>query len=138
MLQGKYVYKLLAVDVPAASGQEQRLYVEGNDRIYNRGSVVKELRDPFLNVRPRGLCCQFLCLCHALICSSSHTLRTVGSAVLRRSGTRGTRDSLRNPLEGRCVQESHFLDASPCCHACHHSFTESCTRAILLSISCAL
>eukprot|EP00884_Botryococcus_braunii_P014833 jgi/Botrbrau1/23350/Bobra.0051s0009.1 len=47
--KGKYVYKLLAVDVPAAGGQEQRLYVEGNERLYNRGSVVKELRDPFLN-----------------------------------------------------------------------------------------
>lgn len=48
--QGKYIYKLLAVDVPAGGGQEQRLYLEGDDKLYNRGSVMRELRDPFLNV----------------------------------------------------------------------------------------
>lgn len=72
------MYKLLAVDVPAASGQEQRLFVEGNDRIYNRGSVVKELRDPFLNVR---LCpsasscatCSFTCRpCNAVLPLLTH------------------------------------------------------------------
>ena len=49
--QGLYVFKLLAVDVPSAAGPEQRIYLEGDERIYNRGSVMRELRDPFLNVR---------------------------------------------------------------------------------------
>ena len=49
--QGRYVYKLLAVDVPAAAGGEQRIFLEGDEAIYNRGSVIGELRDPFLNVR---------------------------------------------------------------------------------------
>ena len=49
--QGRYVFKLLAVDVPSAAGPEQRIYLEGDERIYNRGSVMRELRDPFLNVR---------------------------------------------------------------------------------------
>ena len=51
-MQGKYVYKLLAVDVPAAAGGEQRIFLEGDEAIYSRGSVIGELRDPFLNVRP--------------------------------------------------------------------------------------
>ncbi len=46
------MFKLLAVDVPSAAGPEQRIYLEGDERIYNRGSVMRELRDPFLNVRP--------------------------------------------------------------------------------------
>jgi len=38
------------VDVPAASGAEQRLYLEGNDKVYHRGGVINELRDPFIQV----------------------------------------------------------------------------------------
>ncbi|EIE27339.1 hypothetical protein COCSUDRAFT_55352 [Coccomyxa subellipsoidea C-169] len=48
-VKGRYVFKLLAVDVPSAAGPEQRIYLEGDERIYNRGSVMRELRDPFLN-----------------------------------------------------------------------------------------
>lgn len=51
-MQGRYEFKLLAVDVPSVAGPEQRIYLEGDERIYNRGSVMRELRDPFLNVRP--------------------------------------------------------------------------------------
>ncbi|CAL8462998.1 g2532 [Coccomyxa elongata] len=48
-IKGRYVFKLLAVDVPSAAGPEQRIYLEGDERMYNRGSVMRELRDPFLN-----------------------------------------------------------------------------------------
>ncbi len=51
------MFKLLAVDVPSAAGSEQRIYLEGDARVYDRGSVMRELRDPFLNVR-----CPLLCL----------------------------------------------------------------------------
>lgn len=50
-MQGAYVFKLLALDVPSAAGPEQRIYLEGDEKIYNRGSVIRELRDPFLNVK---------------------------------------------------------------------------------------
>ena len=53
--QGHYVFKLLAVDVPTASSAEQRLYVEGDAKLYHRGGVINELRDPFIQVRPT--CC---------------------------------------------------------------------------------
>lgn len=46
--RGKYDFKLLAVDVPTAAGKDQRLYLAGDDRIYQRGSIIAELRDPFL------------------------------------------------------------------------------------------
>ena len=49
-LQGKYGFKLLAVDVPTAEGAEQRLFLDGDDKIYTRGGVMSELRDPFLRV----------------------------------------------------------------------------------------
>lgn len=49
-LQGRYLFKLLAVDVPTAAGPEQRLFVEGDDVAYARGGVISELRDPFLQV----------------------------------------------------------------------------------------
>lgn len=52
-MQGKYQFKLLAVDVPAASGAEQRLYLEGDDKVYHRGGVINELRDPFIQVCPQ-------------------------------------------------------------------------------------
>lgn len=55
LLQGKYDFKLLAVDVPTAAGPEQRLYLAGDDRIYQRGSIIAELRDPFLQVRSTPL-----------------------------------------------------------------------------------
>lgn len=50
MVQGKYSFKLLAVDVCTAAGAEQRLFIEGNDQLYTRGGVMSELRDPFLRV----------------------------------------------------------------------------------------
>ncbi len=50
--QGNYLFKLLAVDVPTASSAEQRLYVEGDAKLYHRGGVINELRDPFIQVRP--------------------------------------------------------------------------------------
>ena len=50
-LQGSYLFKLLAVDVPTASSAEQRLYVEGDSKLYHRGGVINELRDPFIQVR---------------------------------------------------------------------------------------
>ncbi len=49
-LQGKYGFKLLAVDVPTAEGAEQRLFLDGDDKLYTRGGVMSELRDPFLRV----------------------------------------------------------------------------------------
>ena len=49
-VQGRYVFKLLAVDVPSAAGPEQRIYLEGDQRTYNRGAVLREMRDPLLNV----------------------------------------------------------------------------------------
>lgn len=52
VLQGRYVFKLLAVDVPAAEGSEQRLFIDGDNSIYSRGGVMSELRDPFLRVCP--------------------------------------------------------------------------------------
>ena len=50
-LQGRYGFKLLAVDVPTAAGKEQRLFLDGDDKLYTRGGVMSELRDPFLRVR---------------------------------------------------------------------------------------
>ena len=44
------MFKLLAVDVPSAAGPEQRIYLEGDQRTYNRGAVLREMRDPLLNV----------------------------------------------------------------------------------------
>ncbi|KAL0026403.1 hypothetical protein WJX79_006830 [Trebouxia sp. C0005] len=46
--KGKYGFKLLAVDVPTAEGAEQRLFLDGDDKLYTRGGVMSELRDPFL------------------------------------------------------------------------------------------
>ncbi|CAG9466218.1 unnamed protein product [Pedinophyceae sp. YPF-701] len=45
---GRYQMKLLAVDVPAAAGGDQRLYLEGGEAVFQRGGVLSELRDPFL------------------------------------------------------------------------------------------
>ena len=41
---------MLAVDVPSAAGGEQRLFLEGDETLYNRGGILNELRDPFLRV----------------------------------------------------------------------------------------
>ena len=49
-MQGRYLFKLLAVDVPSAAGPEQRIYLEGDQRTYDRGAVLREMRDPLLNV----------------------------------------------------------------------------------------
>ena len=38
--QGRYIFKLLAIDVPTAEGPEQRVYLSGDDAIYNRGVAV--------------------------------------------------------------------------------------------------
>ena len=53
-MQGRYLFKLLAVDVPSAAGPEQRIYLEGDQRTYNRGAVLREMRDPLLNVSPQA------------------------------------------------------------------------------------
>lgn len=47
---GHYTFKLLAVDVPAYGGGEQRIYIEGGPSVYERGGVLNELRDPFIRV----------------------------------------------------------------------------------------
>ncbi|KAK9806949.1 hypothetical protein WJX72_008426 [[Myrmecia] bisecta] len=43
--KGHYNFKLLAVDV---SPELPRLFLEGNQQVYDRGGVLGELRDPFL------------------------------------------------------------------------------------------
>ena len=43
----QYHMKLLAVDVPMASGPDQRLYLIGNEEEYRvGGGIISELRDP--------------------------------------------------------------------------------------------
>lgn len=43
----QYDMKLLAVDVPMASGPDQRLYLIGNEEEYRvGGGIISELRDP--------------------------------------------------------------------------------------------
>ncbi len=49
--QGRYSFKLLAVDVPSAVGGEQRIFLQGDEAIYSRGGVLAELREPFTRVR---------------------------------------------------------------------------------------
>ncbi len=53
-LQGRYSFKLLAVDVPSAVGRQQRIFLEGDEKGYSRGGIMGELRDPFIRV---GLLC---------------------------------------------------------------------------------
>ena len=36
--QGRYIYKLLAVDVPTIDGPEQRVFLAGDEAVYNRGA----------------------------------------------------------------------------------------------------
>eukprot|EP00887_Chlorella_sp_A99_P007729 scaffold20.g7729.t1 len=45
---GRYSFKLLAVDVPAYAGGEQRIFIEGGPSLYDRGGVLTVLRDPFV------------------------------------------------------------------------------------------
>ncbi|KAI8101238.1 hypothetical protein M9435_001346 [Picochlorum sp. BPE23] len=49
--KGKVTLSLLAVDVPmpASMGGEQRIYIEGGIKAYDRGGVLNELRRPFLS-----------------------------------------------------------------------------------------
>ena len=51
-LQGKYSFKLLAVDVPSAVDRQQRIFLEGDEKGYSRGGIMGELRDPFIRVSP--------------------------------------------------------------------------------------
>lgn len=46
--RGKHELKLVAVDVPTAAGRDQRIYVVGGPKQYERGGILGELRDPFL------------------------------------------------------------------------------------------
>ena len=46
--RGRYVFKLLALDVPAARGGESRVYLAGDDAAYDKGAILSELRDPLL------------------------------------------------------------------------------------------
>ncbi|KAK4743189.1 hypothetical protein SAY87_001190 [Trapa incisa] len=47
--KGQYDIKLLAVDIPMASGPDQRLFLVGNDQEYRvGGGLISELRDPVL------------------------------------------------------------------------------------------
>lgn len=46
-LHMQYDMKLLAVDVPMASGPDQRLYLIGNEKEYTvGGGLISDLRDP--------------------------------------------------------------------------------------------
>lgn len=49
--QGRYSFKLLAVDVPSAVGRQQRIFLEGDEKGYSRGGIMGELRDPFIRVQ---------------------------------------------------------------------------------------
>eukprot|EP00899_Mesostigma_viride_P006051 jgi/Mesvir1/15447/Mv06629-RA.1 len=47
--RGKYVFKLLAVDIPTAAGPEQRIYLEGGPAEYIEwGGLIGMLRDPLI------------------------------------------------------------------------------------------
>ncbi|KAJ3686681.1 hypothetical protein LUZ61_015845 [Rhynchospora tenuis] len=47
--KGQYDMKLLAVDIPMASGPDQRLFVIGDDKEYRvGGGLISELRDPIV------------------------------------------------------------------------------------------
>ena len=41
--------------MPSAAGPEQRIYLEGDQRTYDRGAVLREMRDPLLNVSSHPL-----------------------------------------------------------------------------------
>ncbi len=59
------------MDLPAADGEPSgRLYLAGDEVAYQKGSVLGELRDPFLKVRVVPLCMQadvMLCAMHAVL-----------------------------------------------------------------------
>ena len=46
--QGRYVFSLLALDVPSGSRGEARVYLHGDDKAYNKSEVLAELRDPLI------------------------------------------------------------------------------------------
>ncbi|XP_026658439.1 uncharacterized protein LOC103702159 isoform X3 [Phoenix dactylifera] len=47
--KGQYDMKLLAVDIPMASGPDQRLFLVGDDKEYQvGGGLISELRDPIV------------------------------------------------------------------------------------------
>ncbi|CAL9176486.1 unnamed protein product [Musa hybrid cultivar] len=47
--KGQYDMKLLAVDIPMASGPDQRLFLAGNEQEYRvGGGLISELRDPIV------------------------------------------------------------------------------------------
>jgi hypothetical protein len=46
---GQYVFKLLAVDIPMASGPDQRIFLIGDEEEYKvGGGLISELRDPIV------------------------------------------------------------------------------------------
>lgn len=49
-MQGKYILKVLGIDVPTHGEQEERLYAIGDSSLYSRGGVLAALRDPILKV----------------------------------------------------------------------------------------
>eukprot|EP00891_Asterochloris_glomerata_P002836 jgi/Astpho2/2836/Aster-00996 len=53
--QGRYSFKLLAVDVPSAVGRQQRIFLEGDEKGYSRGGIMGELRDPFIRVHVQSI-----------------------------------------------------------------------------------
>jgi hypothetical protein len=68
--QGKYVFKLLAVDVPSASGAEERIYLHGDDKIYSRcGAAAPRIQQAIGEA-----------------CSSSKSVGDVGVLSLEREG----------------------------------------------------
>lgn len=48
--KGKYVFKLLTIDVapPAQGGRESRLYLAGDQSVYDSTKILAELRDPLI------------------------------------------------------------------------------------------
>ena len=83
------------MDVPSTAGPEQRIYLEGDERTYNRGAVLREMRDPLLNVIAASLLCQ---LCHW-----SCTLLRIRHRVHKQHGR-----ELENKCRGRCCAEKYL------------------------------
>lgn len=49
--KGKYLLKVLGVDVRMPDDQEQRIYLEGDSVAYSRGDVLLALREPLDKVQ---------------------------------------------------------------------------------------
>eukprot|EP01025_Chloroclados_australasicus_P051815 TRINITY_DN6038_c1_g1_i1.p1 TRINITY_DN6038_c1_g1~~TRINITY_DN6038_c1_g1_i1.p1 ORF type:complete len:363 (-),score=42.85 TRINITY_DN6038_c1_g1_i1:144-1232(-) len=47
-LKGRYYFKLISLDIPSPSGGEERVFILGNQALYERGHVMNELRVPFI------------------------------------------------------------------------------------------